>query len=98
MFHIQILKYFSYYSSFHGFGNIVYSSFIDFSRVSRVVLLLFSLLDCNLILPLGICFLEFVASVLSIVVYLILFYFLLIQFLSLTKFLDFLILVILNNV
>ena len=39
-------------------GIITCSGFIDFSSISWVVTFLFSLLDCNLILPLEICFLP----------------------------------------
>ena len=48
-------------SSLHGLDIIACSDFVDFSCVSRVNLCPFYHLDCNFILPLGDCFLPFLA-------------------------------------
>ena len=66
--------------SFSSFRDLGFIAFIDFSSVSWAIHFLFFLSDYNLTWLLKICILSFVSSVLSIAVYILLFYLLLIKF------------------
>lgn len=72
------ITYWNYFSLFHGLGKHAHSSFTNPSSISWVILFSFFLLDCSLVLPLGIYIPSFLANAQSNSIRISLFYYLLV--------------------